>query len=167
MMHKEKLEFKRELEEIKLEVDKIEQEMIEKTPEHFSKQDFLRSFFGALFFGFSFLFSGAALVISEKIPFEHLVMVIFSTLFILTCEIYFIGYSRVKDKEQRKFGQFWVKRLVAFYGIAIVVSFYLSYIYGFLYLVGSFYSLIKLVFIVAMPCAIGAAITDLLRKYLL
>ncbi len=49
------------------------------------------------------------------------------------------------------------------YMIAIVVSFFLLYLFGFKIHAASIDSFMKLVFIVAMPCAVGAAIPNMLR----
>lgn len=165
MQYKSNVQLKREMDEITYDVHQLKKELIHLEPEHFSKTDILRAFFGAIFLGFSFLFSTALINIALTVNATNIVMIIVSTIMLLNAEIYFIGYSRVKNKHERPYGQFFLKRLVAFYGIALIVAFYLSTIFGLLYFVGSFMNLMKLSVIIAMPCAIGAAITDLLRKY--
>ena len=87
---------------------------------------------------------------------------------ILTAEIYFIGYNRVTKKTQRKFGQFWLKRIISFYSVALITSTLLIYLFGLNLLpdvANNLNDILKLVVLISMPCAIGAAITDLLKKY--
>jgi uncharacterized membrane protein len=158
-------ELKVEDDAIKKDVEKIKKELIDKTPDHFSQKDVLRSFMGSLFLTFSVAFSGNILTVAYKIPDKHLYLVSIFIIIILTAEIYFIGYSRVEDKQQRKFGQFWIKRLVAFYLVAFIVSFIISYIFGIIYLVNDIGHYFKLILIISGPASIGASISDLLKKY--
>lgn len=132
-------------------------------PEHFSSRDIVRSFFGAAFIGVTFVFSKYLVELAPQLDVQRLILIILSTVAILTLEIYYIGYQRVQDP-QRKFFQFWFKRLVTFYVVAILVSAYLSYIYSLTTVVGG-ENVIKLVIAMSMPCAIGASITDLMKKY--
>jgi uncharacterized membrane protein len=154
-----------ETDQIKNDVERIKDKLIDHTPEHFSKQDFVRAGIGALFLGFSALFSGNLLLIATNIPAFHLLVIILGTLLILTLEIYIIGYSRVTDKITRKFGQFWLKRISTFYSIAIIVAAILTYTFGFQYLVPSTESFIAVIVVLSAPCAIGASMGDLLKKY--
>ena len=165
-------QIKRELDVVKFETDlikndveRIKDKLIDHTPEHFSNQDIIRAGIGALFLGFSALFSGNLINIATNIPESHLYIIIFGTLLILTLEIYIIGYSRVTDKEFRGFGQFWIKRLAAFYVIAVIVSFLLAFTFGLQYLVPSDMKFLNLVIVLSAPCAIGASFGDLLKKY--
>lgn len=164
--------IEREIEELKQEdtiikndVEKIKKELIDKTPEHFNQKDILRAFMGAMFLGFSVAFSGNLLNIAYNLPIEHIKYVITFTLILLTAEIYFIGYARVEDTHKRKFGQFWLKRLIAFYLVSIIVSLMITYIFGIIYLVRSTEEYIKLIIIISGPASIGASISDLLKKY--
>jgi uncharacterized membrane protein len=84
---------------------------------------------------------------------------------ILTAEIYYIGYARVHDKQNRKFGQFWGKRVVAYMAVGFLTSVFLIYLYGLNYLVESEMHLRYLILALALPCCIGASVTDLLKKY--
>jgi uncharacterized membrane protein len=154
-----------DLRELKDEVNEIKKKLIERVPEHYSKRDAINAFFGALLVGLPFLFGGLILQIGLSLPWGNVAIIVTSTIFILTTQIYFIGYKRVTNTEERPFGQFLAKRLFTIYGIAIIVAFYLLYIFGFLNLVGSFSGLIKLTLIISMPCSIGAGIGDLLKKY--
>lgn len=132
-------------------------------PEHFSSRDIVRSFFGAAFIGVTFVFSKYLVELAPQLDVQRLILIILSTVVILTLEIYYIGYQRVQDP-QRGFFQFWLKRLVTFYVVAVLVSAYLSFIYSLTTVVGA-ENVIKLVIAMSMPCAIGASITDLIKKY--
>ena len=171
-MHHRITRLEREIEELKFEddkiredVDKVKRELVDKTPEHFGKRDVLRAFMGSLFFGFSVAFSSNTLNIAKNITGNHLLLVFLFILIILTSEIYFIGYSRVVDKARRRFGQFWLKRIVAFYLIALLVSFMIAYIFGLVYLTDSPSHFYNLVVIISAPASIGASVSDLLKKY--
>ena len=98
-------------------------------------------------------------------PSEHIFIIIMFTLLLLSAEIYFIGYARVDNKQNRGFGQFWIKRLVAFSVIAIIVALMLVYIFGLIYLVQSSRMLWNVIILMSAPCAIGASFADLVKKY--
>lgn len=159
------IHLEQEISEIKREIHKVNNKLVEKVPEHFSKKDAVNAFFGAMFLGLTFLFKGSLISIGLELTWPNILVIVTSTLFILSTQIYFIGYKRVSNPEERPFGQFLFKRLVTIYGIALCVSFYLLYIFGFLTLVGSLPNLVKLTLILSMPCSIGAAVGELLRKY--
>ena len=154
-----------EIDLIRRDVKRIKDELIEKKPEHFSKQDAVRAFFGATIVGLTFVFKGLLVEIGINIPWKNVIMVIASTMFILSTEIYFIGYTHVKNKRERPFGQFYIKRLLSVYTIAITVSFFLCYIFGIIYLVDTLEQFMKIVLLISMPCSIGAAVGNLLKKY--
>jgi uncharacterized membrane protein len=165
-------QIKRELDVVKFETDlikndveRIKDKLIDHTPEHFSRQDFIRASIGALFLGFSVLFSGNLINLATKIPIPHLFIIMLGTLFILTLEIYIIGYSRVIDKDTRKFGQFWIKRILSFYLTALIIAGLLAYTFGLQYVLPSIGSFANLIIILSAPCAIGASLGDLLKKY--
>lgn len=171
-MHHRITRLEREIEElkdeddiIKKDIDTIRRELVDKTPEHFSQKDVLRSFMGSLFLAFSVAFSSNILNAARSIPATHLKLVVLFTIIILTAEIFFIGYQRVEDKSRRKFGQFWIKRLLAFYVVALVVSVMLTYIFGLIYLVDSPEHYYRMVLLISGPASIGASISDLLKKY--
>ncbi len=165
-------QIKRELDVVKFETDLIKDDvqrmrdkLIDHTPEHFSKQDFVRASIGALFLGFSVLFSKNIIDLATKIPTPQLFIIIFGTIIILTLEIYIIGYSRVTDKVTRKFGQFWMKRVAAFYITAVIIAIALAYTFGLQYLMPSTGHFVNFIVILSAPCAIGASLGDLLKKY--
>ncbi|RJQ15634.1 DUF2391 family protein [Candidatus Woesearchaeota archaeon] len=159
------LKLEQDIRDMHTDIKHIRRHLVEKEPDHFSKRDIVSAFFGAIFMGLTFLFKGLLIQVGLNIPWGSIAIIVTSTIFILSTQIYFIGYKRVSNKEERHFGQFLVKRLFTIYGIALIVSFYLLYIFNFLVLVGSLANLAKLTLILSMPCAIGAAIGDLLKKY--
>ncbi|MBI4140600.1 DUF2391 family protein [Candidatus Woesearchaeota archaeon] len=154
------------LQSIADEVDFIKKLLLKEVPpEHFSMKDIVRSFFGAAFIGSTFIFSRLLIEIPPLLATRHVIAIVVSTLAILTAEIYYIGYQRVENKKARPFGQFWLKRLLTFYAVSIIVSSYLALIYNVIHLVGGGDNVIKLIVAMSLPCSIGASITDLLKKY--
>ncbi len=134
-------------------------------PEHFSLKHIASAFLGSLLVGLPFMFRSLLFDVSLALTSDRLFLIIAVTLALLTAEIYFIGYSKVRDKTRRTFGQFWLKRIFTYYGISILVSFFLVYIYGINYFVGTFDNVFKIVIAVSLPCALGASLSDLLGKY--
>jgi len=132
-------------------------------PEHFSAKEVIVAFLGSLILGLTFIFKGLLFEVSLSLQAVHLFAIILATIVILTLQIYFIGYARVENKAERPFGQFWAKRFFTFYGISLLVSFLLVYLYGLDILVGSFLSALKVVVAVSFPCAVGTAISDLVK----
>ena len=143
----------------------LRERLVEKIPSHFGMKHLVTAFFGALFFGFSFMLNSLLFQIGLSLDNYNLLMITFCTWVILTAEIYFVGYTRVPDPDKRHFGQFWIKRLVAYYCIAIFTSFLLLSVYGITELVAVPYNVLKLVVAVGFPAAVGAAVSDLLGKY--
>ncbi len=155
---------KRELKQIEKKIDCIEKEVVEKEPPHFSKKDIITAFFGALIIGLTFVFKGSLVQQVLNLTLIHIILVVISTLAILSIQIYFIGYRKVKDKKHRNFPQFLIKRLVTLYIIALVVSLYLVYIFNVNHVIGGFLNSLKLVVVLSMPCSIGAAIPSLIKQ---
>ena len=156
------------IDQVKKGVDELRSHLLIKEPEHFSAKDIVSAFFGALFLGMTFSIKGLLIRISQGLNDTNVALIILSTLVILTAEIYFIGYSRVTKKPERKFGQFWIKRIFAFYLVALITSLFLVYVFGLNHLqeIANIYpNIFKLVILISMPCAIGAAVADLLKKY--
>ena len=164
---KEIEEEKKELECIEGEIHKIRERLLDRVPEHFSKRDIINAFFGSLTIGLTFILKGATVRTAVGLDLFHTELVIGATLFILFVEIYFIGYSRVKNKSQRHFGQFMTKRLVALYSITLLTAVGLVYLLNLnnSEYVTSFMDVMKIVVVVAFPCAVGAAVPSLLRKF--
>lgn len=152
-----------EVRKIKTNIDYLRHKLIEQDLDHFSSSDINHAFFGALIIGLTFVFKGLLIEIGMQLPWQNVLMIVIATLLILTSEIYYVGYARVKHKERRPFFQFWLKRLTAMYVIAIVVSFFLLYLFGFMMQSDTPEHFMKLVFVVAMPCAIGTAIPSMLN----
>jgi uncharacterized membrane protein len=153
----------KELCEIKDNINVLKKKLIEKHVNLFNKKDVINSFFAALLIGMTFAFKGLLIEVGMSLPWENVYMIIAVTLFVLTTEIYYIGYSKVKNKTERPFGEFLFKRLTTMYFIAVTVSFLILYLFGFMYFSDDLGSFLKLVFIVAMPAAVGAAIPGMLK----
>lgn len=152
------------LDEIAKNVRIIHERMVEKTPPHFDMRHIVTAFFGALFFGFTFVMKGLLFQIGLALTTTELWLMTIATWAILTAEIYFVGYTRVPDPHKRPFGQFWAKRFFTYYFIALFTSFILLSLYG----IGKFVPTIgvfKLVIAMSFPTSIGAAVADLLGKY--
>jgi len=160
-------EEKQEIECIEREIHSLRERLLDRVPEHFSQRDMINAFFGSLTIGITFILKGATVRTAVGLDLFHTELVIFATLCILFVEIYFIGYSRVKNKTQRKFGQFMTKRLFALYGITVITSISLVYLLNLnnSEYVRSLEDVMKIVVVVAFPCAIGAAVPSLLRKF--
>jgi len=155
---------KKDIKHIERKVSDIKKEISRKEPPHFSKKDIVHAFFGALIIGLTFVFKGKLIDVVSTLSGKHIVLIIASTLVILSTQIYFIRYTKVKDKKHRHFLQFLMKRIVTLYIIALIVSFYLVYIFHIEYVVGNFMNAFKLVIVISMPCAIGAAIPGLFKQ---
>jgi len=159
---------KKKEEELIKDVKTIKNKIVEKEPKPFGFKDVIHSFFGSLIFGITFALKGLLIEVALLLTKVHQILIVVSTLIILTGEIYFFGYARVKIKKERKFFQFWLKRLITFYLIAILVSFFIIYVYGLTDLpaVGNnIKNILKLVAVISMPAAIGAGLADLVKRY--
>jgi uncharacterized membrane protein len=164
-------EVKNELDEIhnkyictlKQEVDEIHSNFINPEVHHFSKSDIIHAFFGALIIGLTFIFKGLLIDVGMNLPWFNIFIIIIETLVLLSITIYFIGYRKVKDKKSRPFPQFLAKRIVTMYSISLLISILLLASFGFLNLAGSFENFVKLIFLIAMPCAIGAIVPSMFK----
>ena len=133
-------------------------------PKHFSKEDIFYSFFGALFVGLVFTLKGLLIDIAKSLTTSHIIAIIILTILLITVQIYYVGYVHVKEKEKRRFGQFWAKRFVTIYVVSILTSFILVYLYGINLILANFADTIKAVIAISMPCALGATLSDLFKK---
>ncbi len=160
-------EEKKEIEYIEEHIGSIKNRLLDRVPDHFSRRDVMNAFFGALTIGLTFILKGGTVKTAVGLDLPHTELIIAATMFVLFAEIYFIGYSRVRNKSQRRFGQFMTKRLLCLYGITLVISISLVYLFNLnnSELIGSFSDVLKVVFLVAFPCAIGAAIPSLLKQF--
>src|SRR3989344_2858526 len=154
----------KKIDRIAFDVAALRKSLIEKVPSHFSVYHVVAAFFGALFFGFTFVLKGLLLQVGLRLSVLHIAGIILVTLLILTAEIYFVGYRRVNNKKTRKFGQFLLKRLVTYYSISLIVAWLLLFLYGVLTNLVAV-DVLRLVVAVSFPAAIGAAVSDLLNQY--
>ncbi|MBS3124743.1 DUF2391 family protein [Candidatus Woesearchaeota archaeon] len=153
------------LDQIAMDTHVLRERLVDKVPSHFDLGHVMSAFFGALFFGFAFVLKGLLFQVGLALTPFNLVMIIISTFAILSAQIYFIGYTRVPNPERRHFGQFWAKRIIAYYAIAIFTAFLLLFVYGIVEMVQSPYLVFKLVIAISFPAAIGAGTAHLLGKY--
>ncbi len=156
-----------ELVDIEQTLGAIKEKMLEKVPSHFSRRDFVNSAFSSMVIGSTFVLKGQTVDAALRLTQTRLGLIVVATLIALIAEIYFIGYSRVKNKSQRKLGQFMTKRLFGLITVTVATTFFLVYLFGFdLHpQVNSLYDLSRIVIVISMPCAVGAAIPSLLKQY--
>lgn len=147
-------------------VELLKERLLERRPERFSRMDIARSFFGALFIGATFVFSGRLVDIIKVMEMSRILFLVVATIAILIAEIYFVGWTKIKSLKEpgRNIFEFTIKRLFVFYAVSVIVAIFYFYILGFNKLLLGTES-IEFIFLVAMPCSIGAAVSDLLRKY--
>ncbi len=143
----------------------LRENLVEKIPGHFGPDHIIASFFGSILVAGTFVLKGLLFNVGLSITGTHLIYITIATWIILTLEIYFVGYERVPDKYQRRFGQFWLKRIITYYLIAILTSGMLLWLYQITEIAGSPYNAFKLIVAVSFPAAIGAAVADLVGKY--
>ncbi len=155
----------KEILQLEKEIKNLEEKLIEKRPEHFSIKFILEAFFGALLVGLTFIFKGALLKTVSILPLTNLILVILFTFVILIAQIVYVWFTRVPNKKRRRLGQFLTKRLLTLYIISLISSLVLVYLFGLNLQLPSLYEDLKLVFILTMPCSIGAAIPNLIRSY--
>jgi len=153
------------LDQIAQDTQILRERLVEKVPGHFGMSHIIAAFLGSLFFGFAFVLKGLLFQVGLLLTESDLILITLATWIILTLEIYFVGYRRVPDKFKRPFGQFWFKRMVSYYGIALFTSFMLLTLYGIPHIAVTQFNLLKLIVAVSFPAAIGAAAADLLSKY--
>ena len=157
----------KELQEIKKIEDRIElltQKIIDKRPTKFKMRDLMHDFFASLLVGLTIIFKGHLYKLAETMTIYHVVLVFISTIIILTAAIYFGSYININNKKEWPFFTFWIKRLTGFYAVALIVAFFLIFIFGFNVLLIEPSGLIKVAISLAMPCSIGAAIPTLIKE---
>lgn len=150
---------------IKKEIHELYCKLIEKRPSHFSVRDIINAFFGSLIIGVAFVLKGAVVRTSQNFINTNIIALIIGTLLILTAQIYFIGWTRVIRKKQRGFLQFWLKRLITLYLIAIITSSLLIFMYGLNNMAVSSQHLFNILIAISLPCAVGAAVPSLMKHY--
>jgi uncharacterized membrane protein len=167
-IEKDLAEEKKEICALERNLENIKEKLITKNPSKFSIKDVVNAFFGALLIGLTFAFKGGLVALATNIDYQHLVVMVFVTLFILVFQIYFISYARVPNKNERKFLSFMIKRLVVLYSVSMFVTIGLVFLLNLNNnpLVGNDPIIIRnLIIVISFPCAIGAAIPGLLKKY--
>ena len=137
------------------------------TIEHFSSKDIIISFFGAFLVAAGFIFKGNLLFISQKLDILHMSLIVIATMLVLSAEIYFIGYSKVKNKKERPFLPFLIKRIITTYSVSIIVCIALVMLYNIDNLIanGDHMNMLKILISVSFPASIGAAASDLFKKF--
>ena len=155
----------KEILEVRDIVNSMKEKVLDKHPSHFSRRDIVNASFGSLTIGLAFVFKGAIYDTAMKLDLLHTELIILSTFLILMAQIYFIGYSRVKEKTKRQFGEFMTKRLTTLYFVSIISSFFLIYIFNIDKALPTFFDTMKMVVLLSMPCSVGAAIPSLLKQY--
>ena len=160
-------EQKSELSYIDDGIHTLKRELIDRTPTRFSYKDIARAFFGSLLVAAGFVLKGAMLRTSVRLELGHIISIIVVSLIILTVEIYYFGYRKVKDKRQRKPFQFIAKRLPTCYLVSAVVSTGLVFMYGINNdaLITSNLDVFKVIVTVSFPASLGAGMSDVLKKY--
>lgn len=165
MTMKKENQISQEIKHIESQISNLYEKLYEKRPSHFHFRDVINAFMGSTILGLTFVFKGSLIELSLTLTKYHLFFIILTTAILLTFQIYFVGYSRVKQKKKRKFDQFWAKRFFTLYGIAVFVSLALVYLFNMNSLTSSLFDIFKIVVAVSMPCAIGAAVPSLLKRY--
>jgi uncharacterized membrane protein len=166
-----RLEIEEELEnvkEIKKSLSALRVKLLEKRPEPFSTIDILYAFFASLVIGLGFAFKGSLISFAVNLTSFHINFIILTTILFLTAEAYFLGYRRVSNKNERKIGQFLFKRVATLLILSLLVSLFLVYTFGINYqplIDNNIINIFKVVVALTMPCATGAAIPSLLKKY--
>ena len=144
---------------------RVIRDSVERVPDHFNMRHVIGATFGAFFFGLTFALKGLVLQATANLTNDHLLLMVATIFIILTAEIYYIGYSKVRDKETRHFSQFWAKRIATYMVIGFLASTFLVYLYGINNLAQSPEHIRNIIIALALPCCTGASVADLLKKY--
>ena len=155
---------KESIEEMESLIKKIKERVVDKTPSHFSVRVIFNALFGSLLFGLTFILKGALIQTALRLENLHVFLILISSVAIILGEIYFLGYSRIKDRRERKPGQFIIKRFLTLFLVSIGVAFFLVYIFGINYQVESFENVLRVVVMTMMPCAVGAGFSNLFKE---
>ena len=154
--------MKEHIKKIKADVIEIKKALVVKTPTHFSWGHLAAAFVGALILGQTFVLKGLLYKVSYSLTVWHILAIILATLFVLTIEIYYVGYRRVIKKKERPFGQFWLKRITTYMIIAFLISFGLIFLYN---MNSTPIHTLKIAVAMSFPCAVGASLSDLVERY--
>lgn len=137
---------------------------MQKQPLHFKVRDVIHDFFAALIFGLTLIFKGNLVYMVEHMGQKHIIGVVVSTVIILTLIIYFAGYKGLADKTGGFFW-FWLERFIGHYAIALIVATYLVVLFAYDLQAGSIIGAYEMIVVLTMPCAIGAAVPNILKDY--
>lgn len=154
-----------ELDVILSDVEHLRLGLIDRLPPRFTVRDVATAFLASIIIVLTFLFKGSVITISQNLTEKDLLLILISTAVLLTLQIYFIGYTRVTNKKERPFYEFWAKRFFSLYIISILVCVFFSYLYGIHRIIPTTQGYIKFVVALTLPGAVGAAIPSLLKKY--
>ncbi len=154
--------MKEHIKKIKSDIAEIKKALVIKTPTHFSWAHLAAAFIGALILGQTFVLKGLLYDVSYSLTALHIVAIILITIFVLSIEIYYIGYRRIQVKSKRHFGQFWLKRISTYLIIAFLVSFGLIFLYN---MNSTLIHTLKIAVAMSFPCAVGASLADLVERY--
>ncbi len=168
-MKRDKIEKKidiemKDLDKIEACVNKLKERIVDKTPSHFSMRVIFNALFGSLLFGLTFILKGALINTALKLDKIHILLIILSSIAIILGEIYLLGYTRIKDRRERRPGQFIIKRFLTLFLVSIGVAFFLVYIFGINRQVESLYNVLRVVIMTMMPCAVGAGFSSLFKE---
>jgi uncharacterized membrane protein len=158
---------RKEIKEIDSEVHRLEKELVERTPTKFGTRDVARSFFGSLLVAFSFVLKGALVRTAVMMGPRNIVAIMIASISIIVIEIYYFGYRKIKNKKERRLGQFILKRLPTFYLISMIVAAGLVFSYGVNNdsIIQSNLDVFKVIIAVSFPASIGAGFSDLMKRY--
>ncbi len=150
---------------IEKELHDLRKAQLDRIPRHFGMKAFIGAVFGSLFFGISFALKGLLLQITRNFTEQQVWWICAAIVIVLSCEIYFIGYSYVPNRKQRPFGQFWFKRILTYVFVGFLVATFLVYLYGINNVADSPMHVKNIIVALAFPCCIGASIADLIKRY--
>lgn len=153
------------LEHVERDVHDLHVALVKKIPTHFSMRHVVRSFFGSFTIALIFAFKGLLFEVGLSLSHPRMLLIIITSLLVLSAEIYFVGWERVKNKKERGFSQFWAKRLCAYYLIGIVVSLLVVWLYGLHDLVATGTDVLRLIVAVSLPASLGASAADLFEEH--
>jgi len=135
-----------------------------KEPHHFTKQDFLRAFFGSFIVTLSFIFAGSLINFAVRMSQLHIMAVLLITFAMLTFEIYALGYKYVNDRKHRPFLEFWAKRFFSITVSSFISIMILLYAYGVDTMVLSTLDFFKIGIAIFLPATTVGGAMEILNK---
>jgi uncharacterized membrane protein len=133
-------------------------------PHHFTKEDFVRAFFGSFIVTLSFIFAGSLVNFAVRMNQLHIMAVVIITFAMLTFEIYALGYQYVNDRKHRPFLEFWAKRFFSITVSSFISIMLLLYAYGVNNLVVSTQALFKVGIAIFLPATTVGGAMEILKK---